>query len=121
MENLLTVEETAEKLKKHPENVREFLRDGQLAGVKLGRSWRVRESDLTAFIAPRVRPAHDNGAAKPKGNQAAKVAAFLKLADELRPMIENGTSHVENFDAAAMIRDSHDERDRELSGDAAHG
>ena len=57
MESLLTVEETAEKLKKHPENVREFLRNGELAGVKLGRSWRVRESDLTAFVAARLRPA----------------------------------------------------------------
>ncbi len=60
MENLLTVEETAEKLKTHPETVRDFLRGGQLAGVKLGRAWRVRESDLAAFVAARLRPARSS-------------------------------------------------------------
>jgi excisionase family DNA binding protein len=57
MENLLTIEETAAKLKMHPETVRQWLRDGKLAGVKLSRDWRVRESDLAAFINARLVPA----------------------------------------------------------------
>ncbi len=57
MENLLSIDETAEKLKSHPETVRRFIREGQLAGVKLGRSWRVREADLRAFVDARVIPA----------------------------------------------------------------
>ncbi len=58
MENLLSIEETAQRLKTHPETVRRYLREGQIAGVKLGgRSWRVRESDLSAFINARVIPA----------------------------------------------------------------
>ena len=57
MESLLSIDETAEKLKSHPETVRRFIREGQLAGVKLGRSWRVREADLRAFVEARVIPA----------------------------------------------------------------
>lgn len=57
MEDLFTIEETAEKLKAHPETVRDWLRTRQLTGVKLGRSWRVRESDLREFVNARVIPA----------------------------------------------------------------
>lgn len=57
MENLLTVEETAEKLKAHPETVRDWIRKRELSGVKLGRSWRVRESDLQEFVNARLIPA----------------------------------------------------------------
>ncbi len=57
MENLLSIEETAAQLKTHPETIRRYIRENKLAGVKLGRSWRVRESDLSAFINARLVPA----------------------------------------------------------------
>lgn len=57
MENLYTVEETAEKLKIHPETVRDYLRDGKIGGVKVGRNWRIRESDILAFVNARAIPA----------------------------------------------------------------
>lgn len=46
MEQLLTVEEAAERLKLHPETIREHLRAGILRGIKKGRSWRIPESAL---------------------------------------------------------------------------
>jgi excisionase family DNA binding protein len=57
MENLLSIEETAQKLKTHPETIRRYLRKKELTGVKIGNGWRVRESDLSAFINARVIPA----------------------------------------------------------------
>ncbi len=57
MSALLTIEETAEKLKMHPETMRDYLRERKITGVKVGRSWRVRESDLVAFIAANTIPA----------------------------------------------------------------
>ncbi len=57
MESLLSIDDAAAALKSHPETVRRFIREGQLAGVKLGRSWRVREADLRAFVDARVIPA----------------------------------------------------------------
>lgn len=50
-EHLFTVEETAERLKVHPETVRRWLRDGILTGYRLTRraGWRIPESELTRF------------------------------------------------------------------------
>jgi excisionase family DNA binding protein len=50
MEALYTVEEAAEVLKVHPKTVREWLRTKQLKGVLAGRFWRIKESDLQAFL-----------------------------------------------------------------------
>ncbi|MGA9754343.1 MAG: helix-turn-helix domain-containing protein [Desulfobaccales bacterium] len=50
-ENLLTPEDAAKILKVRVETVREWLRTGRLKGLKAGpRMWRVRESDLEAFL-----------------------------------------------------------------------
>ena len=50
MENVLTVEEVAESLKITPVVVRELLRQGKLRGSKIGKNWRVKESDLEAYF-----------------------------------------------------------------------
>ena len=34
----------------HKETIRQWLRSGKLGGVKVGRLWRVRESDLQEFL-----------------------------------------------------------------------
>jgi excisionase family DNA binding protein len=46
----LTVEEVGERLKIHPESVREWLRTGKLKGLKAGRQWRITESALDTFL-----------------------------------------------------------------------
>jgi excisionase family DNA binding protein len=63
MESLLTVEESAEKLGLHPETLRKWLREKRIGGVKFGRKWKLRESDLRAFVAANAIPA--NYEAKP--------------------------------------------------------
>jgi excisionase family DNA binding protein len=50
-EKIYDVEGAAEVLLVKPKTVREWLRTGKLGGVKMGRLWRVRESDLEAFLA----------------------------------------------------------------------
>jgi excisionase family DNA binding protein len=52
IERLYTPEEAAEALRVKLRTVMEWLRQGRLKGVKVGgKLWRIRESDLTAFIA----------------------------------------------------------------------
>lgn len=51
-EKLLTPEEAAKTLVVTPRVIREWLRNGKLCGVKVGRLWRVRERDLELFIKP---------------------------------------------------------------------
>ncbi|MDZ4042536.1 MAG: helix-turn-helix domain-containing protein [Eubacteriales bacterium] len=56
MNELLTPEEVAERLKVKPRTVGEWLRSGMLTGVKIGGIWRVKEEDLEAFIEERRGP-----------------------------------------------------------------
>jgi excisionase family DNA binding protein len=50
IEKYLSPEEIAEALGIVPATVREWLKKGELKGMKLGRLWRVKESDLEAFL-----------------------------------------------------------------------
>ena len=50
-ERLFSAEEVAERLGMSKYTVTEWIKAGRLKGVKIGKYWRVRESDLEAFIA----------------------------------------------------------------------
>lgn len=54
MARILTVEQAAEKLQMSTKIVREYLRVGKLPGRKIGRSWRVLESDLEWYVSGRA-------------------------------------------------------------------
>ncbi|MBT9173671.1 MAG: hypothetical protein DDT21_02075 [Syntrophomonadaceae bacterium] len=51
-ERLLTPQQAAERLAVSPKSVRGWLRQGKLRGVRAGSLWRIRESDLEAFLDP---------------------------------------------------------------------
>jgi excisionase family DNA binding protein len=50
-ERLLTPEQVSERLQLSEITILHWLRGKKLPGVKLGKRWRVRESDLRHFIA----------------------------------------------------------------------
>jgi excisionase family DNA binding protein len=50
MEKLITPEAVAGLLSVSPRTVKEWLRRGDLKGVKAGTLWRIRESDLDSFL-----------------------------------------------------------------------
>jgi excisionase family DNA binding protein len=50
MEKLMTPEEAARLLSVSPRTVKDWLRRGDLNGVKAGNLWRIRESDLERFL-----------------------------------------------------------------------
>jgi excisionase family DNA binding protein len=49
-EKVYSPEAAAEALGVKPETIRQWLRSRKLGGVKVGRLWRVRESDLQKFL-----------------------------------------------------------------------
>lgn len=51
-ERLLSPEEVAEVLSVTPKTIREWLRKGDMRGIKTGKLWRIREQDLESFIKP---------------------------------------------------------------------
>lgn len=57
-EPLHTVRQVAERLKLHPKTVLRLIHEGRLKGTRIGKSYRILDSDLRAFasIAARARP-----------------------------------------------------------------
>lgn len=49
-ERLLSPEEVADRLAISPKTVRAYLRDGRIKAMKVGKLWRVRESDLQQYL-----------------------------------------------------------------------
>lgn len=52
--DLLTPAQIAERLQVNEITVHRWLRSGDLRGIKIGRIWRVKEGDLTAFLEQRT-------------------------------------------------------------------
>jgi excisionase family DNA binding protein len=54
-ERWYTVQEIADRLRINPQTIRRWLRDGELRGHQFGgpAGWRVKESDLNAFLDAR--------------------------------------------------------------------
>jgi len=56
MERLLTPQAAAKIIAVSPRTIKEWLRKGELTGVKVRNMWRIRESDLTQLISKGTRP-----------------------------------------------------------------
>ncbi len=52
-ERFYTIKDVAELLKVSDGAVRKWLKSGKLKGIKLGRIWRIRGSDLEEFLEAR--------------------------------------------------------------------
>ena len=74
-ERLFSAEEVAERLGMSKYTITEWLKAGRLRGVKIGKYWRVKESDLQAFIdnpppLQRHAPAaKDSPSERPEGSE----------------------------------------------------
>jgi len=53
MEDYLTVEEVAQRLKLHPDTVARLLREKKLPGYKVAGSWRISPSELREWMEKR--------------------------------------------------------------------
>lgn len=63
-EPLITADQAAKLLKLHPKTLKRLAQVGELPGMKIGRVWRFRESELDAYI---VRRLQYSGHPSPKG------------------------------------------------------
>jgi excisionase family DNA binding protein len=53
-EKIFTTEQVANILQVHPFTILKFIREGKLKGIKLGRVYRIKESDIRKFLEERM-------------------------------------------------------------------
>lgn len=68
-EKFFTTEQIANILQVHPFTILKFIKQGKLKGIKLGRVYRIKESDINKFLEDRMTP----GATPPKEEKTPKA------------------------------------------------
>jgi len=53
-EKFFTTDQVAKKLQVHPFTILKYIKSGKLRGIKLGRVYRIKESDMNKFIEERM-------------------------------------------------------------------
>ena len=56
MDEIYTVEEAAGRLKVSPKTIYRALQKGELRASKIGRAWRIAETELIEFLKARMQP-----------------------------------------------------------------
>jgi len=60
LNEFVSTEEAAERLKYHVEHVRRMMREGSIAGLKIGRTWLVKREALDSYMKRTAKMAkHD--------------------------------------------------------------
>lgn len=104
-ETLLTTQQAAQRLDVRVDTVQRYLRQGKIRAIRLGKFWRIPESALQTFTFNQQKPAQKT--------TATRMQEFLKLADELRPLILSGVGV--DFDVQTAIENNRAEREGELT------
>jgi len=68
-EKFFTTEQVANILQVHPFTILKFIKQGKLKGIKLGRVYRIKESDINRFLEERMTSGNKKS---PKADKKAK-------------------------------------------------
>jgi len=81
----LTVPQVSAQLKIHPATVRIWIRNGRLGAVRVGREWRVRQSDVERALLSEASPAYQQevGSAPAPDSAPSRTRAPRHIANHL--------------------------------------
>ena len=69
-EKFFTTEQVANILQVHPFTILKFIKQGKLKGIKLGRVYRIKESEINKFLEDRMTPSAKRSGAPLKSEEA---------------------------------------------------
>lgn len=87
--DLYSIEQVASRLGLHVRTVRNYVRDGRLKAVRIGKQYRVARESLDALTGQAPTPATPAGAAAPSGRHA-EVSSIVQV----EPMDQDAASRV---------------------------
>lgn len=76
-EKFFTTEQVANILQVHPFTILKYIKQGKLKGIKLGRVYRIKESDINQFLEDRMT------------KSAAKSTPEKELVEDVEEVIEH--------------------------------
>lgn len=82
----LTVQQVSEELKIHPATVRAWVKSGRLAAVRVGRTWRVRRSEVDRALMSDASPAYlqqEADSSREPENVPSRTPAPRQIADHI--------------------------------------
>ena len=92
-EQLHTVQQAADRLKLHPKTVLRLIHEGRLRGVRIGKSYRIQDSDLRTF------------AGVADGDRPSPLQARVTCVAEVEQVTIEQASRIANVLSAALISD----------------
>jgi|WetSurMetagenome_2_1015567.scaffolds.fasta_scaffold779722_1 excisionase family DNA binding protein len=95
-ETILTVDQVAQILQVHPFTVLKFIKQGRLKAAKLGRVYRIKRSDVDAFLE------EQSGPPKKKGPKPVEK----KISVEIKDISGNSSLTNESKEAAFKKRET---------------
>lgn len=113
MARALTVEQAAEFLQLSPYTVRLWLREGKIPGRKIGRAYRILDTDLEAMVGTNRIPAA--GAVREKA-QVRYLEELNMLEPRLKPkkLVAKGMlAHVPGLSVENYLKDKREDQEKE--------
>jgi excisionase family DNA binding protein len=111
---LFTADEVAERLGLHVRTVRNYVRDGRLNAVRIGKQYRITRADLEAFTGQPAEPDLRETVAR---HRRAGVSSVVEIdaisrdgASRLSTMLTTATAHRREGDEQLRLQTIYDEQ-----------
>jgi excisionase family DNA binding protein len=116
IEGFITVPEAAERLSRSTEQVRRYLREGKLAGRRIGNQWFIRQPAVLYQTRPEQTETQRQADASESEGRPAMSGARMELYERIRSHREEIRRNWEaagvHIDAAELVRELREEEVR---------
>ncbi|MFE0186437.1 helix-turn-helix domain-containing protein [Streptomyces sp. NPDC059008] len=113
-DHLYSVEQVAERLGLHVRTVRNYVRDGRLAAVRIGKQYRIAHEDLEAFTGRPVPEPLNDAAGRPRHTEVSSIVEIEAIdaatADRLTTLLTASAATRRPGDAPVRIETVYDKQ-----------
>jgi excisionase family DNA binding protein len=104
-QELLSVFDIATRLKLHVKTVRNYVRDGRLKAIRIGKNYRISRSDLEAFTGSPLPPTDSEVARRQRHVEVSSVVQVDAISQEAASQLEGSlTAFVHGLARGSPLR-----------------